>query len=326
MPTDATAGFRAPEETPPVAEAIAPRTGWSALLTGVRSGFHPQVLLAWVVALWLPTVAAALPATLWLYLQAGHSPHAAATAASATFLADALDGMPDAGVVLGASTGFALLLALLLSPWLNGMILAQVRSGDRLRLGATLRAGLAEYPRMLRMLAWSLLLVGIAVAIGSAAIVGIEALALRFAATDEGLVPTPAGWFLPALLALLVHATIEAGRGQLGADPGLRSVVVAWRRGLALLLQRPGATMLVYLGTSGLGIGLALGFLRMRALLDSGHWPGWLLAWACAQLAVAALAWGRSARLHGLADLAAGALAARAAQAADRGAGATRIG
>jgi hypothetical protein len=60
----------------------------------------------------------------------------------------------------------------------------------------------------------------------------------------------------------------------------------------------------VYAGTSLVGVGFAIAFLRLRAFVDVSGWTGWLLAFACTQLVVASMAWGRSARLHGLADLA----------------------
>jgi hypothetical protein len=280
------------------------RNGWSALLSGLRRGFHPPLLAAWTLLLWLPTAVAALPALLWLYLQTAHSPQAALLAADATFLARALDGLRGEAPFLAAGLALSVLLALLLSPWLNGMVLAQVRSGQRLPLRALLRAGLGEYPRMLRMLAWSLLLMGTAAAIGVAVMLAIAWAVSRLAPPNEDLVAPGIGWFLPCLLVLLAHASIEAGRGWLGSDPTLRSVIAAWRRGLAMLLQRPGATLMVYLGTSLVGSGLALACLRLRTLVDGEGWINTLLAFACVQCAVAALAWGRAARVHGLADVA----------------------
>jgi len=306
----------APPEIPPAARAAGKRAtadatharnGWGALLAGLQRGFHPQLLLAWVIMLWLPAAIAALPAALWLYLEFGHSPMAATAAAGAdaTFLARALEGMQgDEAMLLGACTAFALLVAVLLSPWLSGMIVAQIRTVYRLRVGGVVRAGLGEYSRMLRMLLFSTLLVAIAAAIGIAAMVGIETLVPRFAPSPEDLAPSRMGWLLPVALVLFVHVTVEAGRGWLGADLALNSVVQAWRRGLSMLLRQPGATLTVYLGTSLVGIGFALGFLRLRALVDAGGWGGWLLAFACSQLVVASMAWGRSARLHGFADLA----------------------
>ena len=288
------------------ADATHARNGWGALLAGLQRGFHPQLLLAWVIMLWLPAAIAALPAALWLYLEFGHSPMAAAMAADAdaTFIASALDGMQGEAVLLAASAVFALVVAVLLSPWLSGMIVAQIRTVYRLRVGGVVRAGLGEYSRMLRMLVFSALLVAIAAALGIAAMVGIESLVTRFSASPEDLAPSRIGWLLPIALVLFVHVTIEAGRGWLGADLALNSVIEAWRRGLALLWKQPGATLTVYLGTSLVGIGFALAFLRLRAFVDAGGWTGWLLAFACTQLVVASMAWGRSARLHGLADLA----------------------
>lgn len=296
------------------AEATHARSGWGALLAGLQRGFHPQLLLAWVAMLWLPAAIAALPAALWLYLQVGHSPQAAAIAADtdATFVTRALASMQGEAVLLAASTGFALLVAVMLSPWLSGMVVAQIRTVYRLRLGGVTRAGLGEYPRMLRMLALSLLLCAVALGVGVAAMLALEAGIARIAPAPEDMAPTRIGWLLPAMLVLFVHVTVEAGRGWLGADLALNSVLQAWKRGLALLWRKPGPILTVYFGTSLAGTALAFGFLRLREWIDASGWLGWLLAFACTQLIVAAMAWGRSARLHGLADLATAELTARA--------------
>lgn len=286
------------ESSPPVAQpadaAIPAPGGWSTLLSGLRRGFHPPLLLAWVVLLWVPAAMAMLPAALWLYVQTAHTPQAAALAVEATFLADALGTVHGEGAFLAAGSSLALSAGLLLSPWLSGMIVAQIRADHRLHFADVLRAGLHEYPCMLRMLLLSLFLMALASAAGVGALLAIE---------WDVMVPE-LGWLLPVLLALFVHVTVEAGRGWLGAGPALRSVGLAWSRGLALLTQRPGATMAIYAGTTLIGYGLALGFLYLRTLMDADGWGGWLLGCACVQFAVAAMAWGRSARLHGLADLA----------------------
>ncbi|GAB3089239.1 hypothetical protein [Lysobacter terrae] len=315
QPTDHAPPGMTPDATPaadaPSAQvaALHARSGWGALFAGLRRGFHPQLLIAWLLMVWLPAAIVALPAVLWLYLNVGHSPQAATLAADASgdFLSQALTAMRGEEALLAAGAGFGLLLAVLLSPWLTGMIVAQIRTVYRLRLGGVIRAGLGEYLRMLRMLAWSLLLMMVAAALGVAAMLGIEWMVQNAASvpvSEQPLALADAGWFLPLLFVLLVHVTMEAGRGWLGADLALRSVLEAWHRGLHMLLRRPGATMVVYLGTTLVGHGLAFGFLRLRTLLEVDGWPGWLLAFACTQLMVASLAWGRSARLHGLADLA----------------------
>src|SRR5688500_14749871 len=111
------------------ADATHARNGWGALLAGLQRGFHPQLLLAWVLMLWLPAAIAALPAALWLYLEFGHSPMAAALAADAdaTFIASALDGMQGEAVLLAASAVFALVVAVLAPPGLSGTSVWEVR-------------------------------------------------------------------------------------------------------------------------------------------------------------------------------------------------------
>lgn len=287
------------ESSPPVAppaDAFLPSpSGASALLSGLRRGFHPSLLLAWVVLLWIPAAMAMLPAALWLYVRTAHTPQATVLAAEATFLADALGAARGEGAFLAAGSLLALCAGLLLSPWLSGMIIAQIRTDQRLPFAGVLRCGWDAYLRMLRMLLLSLFLIGLAAAAGAGAILAIE---------WDVMVPE-IGWLLPVLLALFVHVSVEAGRGCLGADPALRSVGLAWSRGFLLLRQRPGAVVAVYAGTTLVGYGFALGFLYLRTLIDAEGWGGWLLGSACVQFAVAAMAWGRSARLHGLAGLAA---------------------
>lgn len=296
--------------------AIHANTGLGALAAGLERGFHWRLLLAWIMVLMLPTLIAALPAALWLHLQFGHAPQAAAIAAGREpmLFADALAALGGEAALLAGSTGFAGLLAIALSPWLTGMIVAQIRTVYRLRLGGVLRAGLGEYPRMLRMLLWSLVPMAAAMAIGLVslwltAVVSQQSLAEVFASPA---VVFPA--VLGGVLLLLAHATVEAGRGWLGADLALRSVFKAWKRGVVLLLRRPGATLTVYVGTSAVAYGLALLFAWLRLQVGGGDWFGGAVGFVLTQLVVASLAWGRSARLHGLADLATAVVMAQPAQ------------
>lgn len=302
----------------PSAGVIHASSGWGALVAGLQRGLHPELLLAWTVMLWLPAAVLALPSALWLYLHFGHSPQAALIAADSSGgpLAEAMRQASGEGALLAANGALALLLSVLLSPWLSGMIVAQIRTVYRLRMGGVLRAGLGEYPRMLRMLAWSLLLMAVAATVGVLVTKALGALAAGLMPDAAWPLPAHAGWLLPGLLVVLVHITVEAGRGWLGADLALNSVFEAWKRGLALLLRQPGETLIVYLGTSVVGGALALGFLYLRAVLGADGWTYWLLGLVCTQLVVASMAWGRSARLHGLADLATAHVIARQKQSA----------
>lgn len=292
------------------------RSGFVALANGLRHGLQWRLLLAWVALMLLPALLIALPVTGWLHAQFGHSLHAGAIAAGANLplFAEALSAIGDHGPWLKGSAFGATLVALLLSPWLTGMVVASIRAGHTLRLGVLLRAGLGEYLRMLRMLLWSLLPLGAALA------AGIGAMNLAGKQTEQAILASEAenaarlAMILLAVLLVLAHASVEAGRGWLGADLGLRSVIRAWWRGCKLLLRRPLATLVVYLGTSVVGYGLALLFGVVRVQVDGSSVGGWLAAFALTQLVVVMLAWGRIARLYGLAELATGAKVVPSAQ------------
>lgn len=308
--TDPDAGLRARAGW---RRALHARTGAGALLAGLVRGFHPQLLLAWIIVLLLPALIAALPIATWLQLQLGHLPQAQALAEGrdAMLIAEALRMPGSEAALLGGSALFSLLLALALSPWLTGMVVAQIRTVYRLRTGGLLRAGLGEYPRMLRLLLFSSLPLGAALALGAGA-VWWAASAAGPASDGSGL--PYAHWAAVSLLVVLfagAHCSVEAARAWLGADLALRSVVDAWRRGVGLLMRRPLATFTVYLGTSAVGYALALAFAWLRLQVDGSGWIEAAGGFALTQLVVASLAWGRSARLHGLADLATAAIVAR---------------
>src|SRR3546814_5109177 len=106
------------------------------------------------------------------------------------------------------------------------------------------------------------------------------------------------GLCVVAVLLVLAHASVEAGRGVIASGPARRSAVRAWGRGFMLLLRRPVATLLVYLGTTLVGYGLALGFGLLRVQVSGSGWLALLIGLLLTQLQVASIAWGRSARLY----------------------------
>jgi hypothetical protein len=285
------------------------RGGFGALAAGLRHGLQWRLLLASTLLLLLPTLLLALPVAGWLQQQLGHSAQAAAIAGGndLPLLAEGLLGIGKHGAWLGGGAAGATLLALLLAPWLTGMVVASIRAGHTLRLGALLRAGLGEYLRMLRMLAWSLLPMGIALGLGLWAMNMAETSTKHAILASEAEAASRIALAAFALLLVLAHASVEAGRARIGADPSLRSVIRAWWRGCRLLLRRPLATVVVYLGTSIVGYGLALAFGVLRVQVGGDSWGRWLAGLVMTQLVVAMLVWGRAARLYGLAELAAGA-------------------
>jgi hypothetical protein len=291
------------------------RGGLGAAFAALKSALQWRLLLLWIIATLLPVLLVATP--LWATLQAqfGHSLYAADIAAgrNVPLLIQGLMKVGEHLGWLGVSLGATTVLMLLLSPWLTGMVVASLRAGRRLGFGELVHGGLSEYWRMLRMLLWSVIPLGIAAAIGGGVIGAMAKSTEQAILASEVDSASRIGLVVAAVVFVLAHATVEAGRGWLGADSGLRSVVKAWWRGCKLLLKRPLATLLVYLVASIVGYGLALLLAWLRVRVDGIGMGAFVLSFLLGQLIVAMLAWGRIARLYGMADLATDRMAQKAA-------------
>lgn len=261
-----------------------------------------RLLLAWWLALALPTLLVALP--LWRAL-AGPLDHSLlgprlAQGLDLTLLAELRAGLTGPQQVLAPATlGLAgLLWTLLATPWLTGMAGAAARQPVPLHWNALLRAGLADYGRMGRLLVWSLFLLGLAVVLGTL----LDGLVERHAAhsvlaADARFWRRLAQGFTWGLLFLL-QASVEAGRAGLVLQPRRRSAVLAWWQALPTLWRNRGRGMVLFLALSLL---MAL-CLAGTALLRWSVPGGLPLALPVGQLGILALAWGRCARLAALVD------------------------
>jgi len=275
----------------------------AAHTVGVRTALQWRLLLWWALLLLLPTVVATLP--LWQMLSASldHSPYAARLAerldmiAFADLVGAAKDGHAPA---LGAGGIVGLVLTLLLSPLLSGMAIAAARAQQAPGFGALPAAGMQWYPRLARMLAWSI------VPLGVAGLLGAEAyrLAGKVAGTAllEADAQRAAHLALLATVALLVlaHATVDAGRAVLACDHRRRSAVAAWWRGCGLLLRRPLALLGTYVIVTAIGLVVAGLLAIARTRVPALGTPGTIGAVVLAQFVVLVLGWMRAARLFAL--------------------------
>jgi hypothetical protein len=282
------------------------RGGLGAAFAALKSALQWRLLLLWILATLLPVLLVATP--LWATLQAqfGHSLYAADIAAgrNVPLLIQGLMKIGEHLGWLGVSLGATTVLMLLLSPWLTGMVVASLRAGRRLGFGELVHGGLSEYWRLLRMLLWSVIPLGIAAAIGGGVIAALGKSTEQAILASEVDNASRIGLVVAAVVFVLAHATVEAGRGWLGADRNRHSVVAAWWHGVKLLLKRPLATLLVYLVASLVGYGLALLFAWLRVRVDGVGMGAFVLSFLLGQAVVAMLAWGRIARVYGMADLA----------------------
>lgn len=281
------------------------RVDVGALVRAPFAALQWRLLLLWLVFLLLPTAIVAWP--LWRVLAGllDHSVHAAAWAQH-------LDGFMLAGVsraiseqidwLRGVST-LAMLLTVLIGPFLAGMTVAAGRAGRVLGLGQLLQSGVIEYGRMFRVLLWSLL--PYAAVIGGAKLV--------FDMTDKhanlAVLESRADLYQHLALAVvgvlfvLAHAMVESARAAFITDAGLRSATRAFGRGVMQLLRRPASTLVSYLLIGVVGYGIALGFGLWRLHTPAIGLGGFMLALLLSQLAMLAIGWARITRLFALAEV-----------------------
>ncbi len=269
--------------------------------------------LLWTFALLLPTAMASWP--LWRALAAAldYSPQVAQIAQRAELLAlsDLLVILGRSTPALGGAATLAAILAVLLSPFLSGVTVTAARTDRPLRLLELLQGGLALYGRMFRLLLVSLLpLVLIGAVVGGAfklagkhaeqVILDTHAQRGRWAATVLGL-----------LFFWVVHATVEAARGQLAGDPALRSTWRALFRGIRMLRHRPLWLLGLYVLPTLVSLALATVLISLRIRTPAANALGLSAGLLLTQLAVMVIGLGKISRLFALTALCRGSAPAR---------------
>ena len=279
----------------------------AALVGGFRAGLrHWRVIvLGWLAGL-LPATLAALPVFALFNRALGEHPDASGIVRGSDIapLADALMTLPDGGLTaalapLSEGISSAVIVSLLLAPWLAGMLVASLREGRVLRFGELWAGGWREYGRQFRLLLVSLIPwigVGLVAAIASFwARHGDDTRILQSVGEQRQQI---AMWVMLAA-GFLTWTSIESARAAFAADTTLRSAFHAWLRGLKLMARRPLAVLLVMLVTTALGLAVAMAL--QRPAINPQIATGLVLG--LAQLAVVVLWWTRIARLHALAAI-----------------------
>ena len=281
------------------------RIGLGAVGGAAWSALQWRLLLLWLAGLLLPTAMVALP--LWRALagQLDNTLHAADWARQFNPLAagDLISMLLKSSSLLGASGLLATVLVLLLSPLLTGMSIASIRAGRTLDFGGLLHGGMSEYGRLLRLMLWAIVPLGLALGLGAGAmhLAGLKA--------DDAVLESQVSrasniaLLIAAALFVFAHATVEAARAQFAVDASLHSAIRAWWRGLKLVLRRPLAMLGVYLILAAIGLGLAAALGVWRVGLAHASLPGFLLALLLTQLIALAIGWMRSARLFAYARI-----------------------
>lgn len=265
-----------------------------------------RLWLLWIGASLGCALIAALPAWNWLAASLNNSVHAPAIASgkAPVLLLDMVMSRNAPLGVIGESAFIGAILMALLSPLLAGATIAAIRSHTRLGFGELLRGATAEYGPMLRMLVWSVVPLGLALLLMSVIIGANEKAHEHAILASDADTGRNIAFVVGAVLFVLAHASLEAGRGWLATDGRLRSALKAWWRGVRLLCRRPVAVLLAWLVTTLLGLALALLFAFLRQYAGGAGLGGFLVAMLLGCGITAGLAWGRIARLYAMSALA----------------------
>ncbi len=280
-------------------------SGLTFLTRAGRAALQWRLLLLWLGLLLIPAIVAVIPVWHTLSASLDHAVHAAALAQQLDLMtvADLAANAGRNGAAISQAAIAGIVLTLLLSPLLSGLVVTAARAPAPPRFGALLTGAFSEYGRMLRMLQWSIVPLGLALAIGAGALKLADKHAAAAVLEADADLARHLALLLTGLLFLLACATLDAGRAALAVDRRRTSAVKAWWRGLGMLRQRPLACLAIYLAITLLGLALyaLLGVARLNLAA-----PGPLAIVAgflATQLAVLVLAWMRSARLFALIDV-----------------------
>ena len=271
-----------------------------------RAALQWRLLLLWV--LWMLIPSAIVGLTLWqtLSTQLDYSVHAGAIARQLdmTVFADLMAAHGKNAAGFSNATILALAATLLIAPLLSGMAVTAARFDGAPGFRTLTAGGLSEYPRMLRMLLWSVIPLGVAAALGGMAIDAADEYAASAILESSADMAGYAALALTALLLALAHATLDAGRAALAIERRRTSAVKAWWSGCKLLARRPLATFGAYFLISAVGLGLAAALAIGRINVSGASLAGFIAALLLVQVTVAVLGWMRSARLFALVALA----------------------
>ena len=280
------------------------RVDSGALMRAPVVAMHWRLLLLWVLLLLLPTAVVSFPFWRALSGTIDHSVHVQAWANqfSASMFGDAMAAMKVSTWFNGVAI-LGMLLTVLMSPFLNGMVVGSGRAGRALGFSHLLQCGIVEYGRMFRVMLWAILPYAI--------MGGLAGLAMHMSGDigDKSVLQSDAdrashlALFVVVVVFVLAQVVVESSRAAFIADTGLRSATRALGRGFMQLLRRPFSSVLSFVLISMIGYALAFAIGISRIHTPALGVAGLLLAFVLTQLVVLVIGWVRVARLLALAEV-----------------------
>jgi hypothetical protein len=281
--------------------------GFSVVLRGAgRFAMQWRLLLLWLGALLIPAALITFPLWRILAMSLDHSVNVAELAQrlDANSIIDLQSVAEKCGLAIFSGSIAGIIVTLLLSPLLSGAVITAAKSSERLSFGQLIRGGIAEYGRLLRLLVWAIVPLGIACGIGGAVMHLADKFAEKAILESNADLAGHAAFALFVLLFFIADATLDAGRAQFALSSKRRSAIKAWWRGLKLVIKQPLSSLGLYLLLTVTGFVLAgmLGLVRIN--MSQVSTLGFVGALLITQLMIAATAWMRGARLFAMVQLA----------------------
>lgn len=267
-----------------------------------RQALQWRLLLLWVLTLLVPTAIIAMP--FWTSLSAAldYSLYAAqwSRQLDAVVLGDVMSRLMENSMALGQAGFMGVVFTLLLSPFLTGMVITSARAPATLGFGPLIQGGVREYGRLLRMLVWAAVPLGLAAALGSIGTHWAETSGDKAIVESSAQLHSHLALGAMAVLLLLAHASVDAGRAQFALFGKRRSAIKAWWRGLKTLRHNFLPMVGGYLTVTVAGLLLVAVLTALRIAMPQLGAIWMVLGLLFAQIIVAVIAWMRIARLYAL--------------------------
>jgi hypothetical protein len=282
-----------------------PGTPVEALTRSAQAALDWRLLGWWTAGLLIPTAAAALP--FWRELESllDFSPRAADFAHQVDLLIveDLSVSLSRVQPALMGAGGITVAIALVLSPWLTGMMMATASQEPALGRAPLLQSGLAWYGRALR--AWLLSLVPLAILgmLASMLFKSAGDYAERALLETSAIRASRAAALGTTIVFVLVHAIVETARAELAANPRSRSVLRAFARAGKRVAVNPLAMLGLYLAPTVASLVVAALLVLIRLRIDGATSSGLVIGFVVTEMAVAVIGWGKASRLFALTAL-----------------------
>jgi hypothetical protein len=264
-----------------------------------------RLLLLWTATLLLPTAIVVMPLSGLLHAL-DWSPRAddLARRFDGIVFADIVGVVAKGGPAVAGATMLATLVLVLLAPWLAALaVTAARRPRESLSTVPLVQGAAADYLRMARLLLVTMVPLAAVGGISAAAFAWADRVADHAVLESRARTAYAGAAVFTVLILSILHAGNDAARAHLAVDPRLRSGWRAWLRGMTLLGRRPLAVLTLFAVPTLAGTIAAALPLLVRIRLVGSNGPLFWLAFLLTQLGVAAMGWGRAARIFALTQL-----------------------